>query len=139
MSVSGGISQWNGTRWTVPDPYTSSSSFSGVSCPSSAFCTAVDQGGEALLWNGQAWSPPVRIEPGQPTATSSGTALTGVSCPTASFCVAVDNSGGVLEWTDATWTRADVDGTEQLAAVSCPTATSCVVVDQKGDALVGNP
>ncbi len=139
MSVSGGISQWNGSQWTQPNPFTSTSSLSGVSCASATFCTAVDQSGQALQWNGQAWSTAVRIETGPATATSSGPALTGVSCPTATFCAAVDNSGGVLEWSNGTWTRTDVDGSEALSAVSCPTASYCVAVDQHGDVLVGRP
>jgi hypothetical protein len=123
----------------MPNPYTSTSSFSGVSCPSISFCTAVDQTGEVLQWNGQAWSAAQRIEPAPASATVDSVGLTGVSCPTASYCAAVDSSGGVLQWSNGTWNRADVDGSQKLNAVSCPTASFCIAVDQAGNAIIGQP
>jgi hypothetical protein len=137
VSASGGLSQWNGDQWTMPNPYGSASPFTGVSCPNVSFCVAVDAGGEALQWNGLSWSAPVRIEPGQASATTIGVTLTGVSCPTATFCVAVDDSGGVLQWSNNTWTRTDVDGSHHLTSISCPSSDLCVAVDQSGDVIVG--
>ena len=139
VSVSGGISQWDGGRWSTPDPLTSTSAYSGVSCPATTFCTAVDQGGEALQWDGRAWSAATRIEPGAVSATSSGVALTGVSCPTSTFCAAVDAGGGVLQWSNGAWTRDDADGSVALEAISCPTTDLCVAVDQEGRVLLGRP
>jgi hypothetical protein len=139
MSASGGLSQWDGSQWTMPNPYASASPFTGVSCPTTSFCVAVDGAGEALQWNGTTWSAPVRIEPGQASATTIGVALAAVSCPTTSFCLAVDDSGGALEWTDNAWTRTVVDGNHKLTSVSCPAPTLCVAVDASGDAIVGKP
>ena len=108
-----------------------------MSCPTTASCTAVDQGGQALTWNGQAWGPAVRIEPGSVSADASGVPLTGVSCPTVRFCVAVDGGGGVLQSSGGAWARTSVDGSRPVNAVSCPTATFCVAVDQDGRAVIG--
>ena len=123
----------------MPDPEGSSAPFTGVSCVTPSFCVSVNGGGDALDWNGLAWSAPVRIEPGPAPTTTIGVAPTGVSCPTTSFCVAVDGSGGVLEWSNGTWSRTDVDGSHVLASVSCPTASFCVAVDHSGDVIVGKP
>ncbi len=140
MSSSGGLSRWNGTQWTTPDTFGATSSFTGVSCPTASFCVAVDDLGEALQWNGQAWSAPIRIEPPQPSTAVLGTALTSVSCPTASFCVAVDDAGGILQWSaGGTWSRIDADDGHPLSAVSCATAFFCVAADQEGNFLVGRP
>lgn len=139
MSTSGGISHWDGQRWSVPNPHGVSSSFTGISCPTTTFCAAVDQRGEVLSFNGQGWSAPTRIEPGQASATAIGISPTAVSCPTASRCVAVDDHGGALEWSGGSWTRAVVDPGQPLTAVSCPTASFCVAVDHRGDALVARP
>jgi hypothetical protein len=137
MSVSGGISQWDGGQWTQPNPYGDSSSFVGVSCPTTSFCTAVDASGGALQWNGLTWSAPVRIEPGPAPTTTLGVAPTAVSCPSATYCAATDASGGVLQWTGATWSRADVDPGHSLTSISCPTPSICVAVDHSGRAFVG--
>jgi len=139
MSTSGGISQWNGAQWSTPDPYGATSSFTGVSCPTASFCTAVEQAGSALQWNGAIWSAPVRIEPGPAPTTSIGVAPTAVSCPTASYCAATDAAGGILQWNAGVWTRADVDGGRTLTSISCPTPTLCVAVDRSGNAVVGRP
>jgi hypothetical protein len=60
-----------------------------VSCPTALFCTVVDNAGQALTWNGHAWTAPRLIDP-------DGGSLTAVSCPTAWSCTAVDFAGRVL-------------------------------------------
>jgi hypothetical protein len=116
-----------------------------VSCPSSAFCAAVDSSGNLVTSTRPTkgvWNSPVKIEP----ATDGG--LTGISCPTAALCVAVDQSGNVLTSTNPTggakaWSKpARIDSTvgsgggyAGLAAISCPSAKLCVAVD---NAAAGN-
>ena len=134
-----GISIWDGTHWTVPATFPGAFSFTGVSCPSMRFCTAVDNTGNALQWNGSRWSAAVRIEPGRQSATTLGPGLTAVSCPTASFCVAVDTSGAVLQWRDGIWSRTYKDGKPPLTAVSCPDDSFCVATARSGAVLVGRP
>ena len=108
--LSGGISQWDGSSWSQPDSYAATGSFTAVSCPTTAFCTATIDSGDVMTLTGQTWGTPVRIEPGQPSATSVGPYPTGVSCPTPTYCVAVDTAGAVLQWSGTTWTRTPADG-----------------------------
>jgi hypothetical protein len=64
-----------------------------VSCPTAAFCAAVDDLGEALTFDGSRWSPPAEID-SSPAGGSGG--LTSISCPTAKFCQAVDAAGSAV-------------------------------------------
>ncbi len=68
----------------------------GVSCPTTTLCVAVDSTGQVFhsikpLDGASAWSKPSRVD----TATQAGGAyagFSGISCPTAKLCVAVDNA-----------------------------------------------
>jgi len=139
MSVSGGISQWNGQTWTQPASFGTTSSFSGVSCPTVSFCSAVDQGGQALQWNGLHWSAPSPIEAASDSATALGVEPTGVSCPATTVCVAVDNAGGAVQWLAGSRSRTVIDPGGQLSSISCPTPSFCVAVDKAGRVLTGRP
>ncbi len=132
VSSSGGLSFWDGGSWTTPQTYGVPTSFTGVSCPTSSFCTAVDELGQALVWNGQSWSAPVAVAP-------AGSSLTGISCPATTYCVAVDSHGGIHQWHSGTWTSTGTGSSVAFAGVSCPTATFCVAVDHSGDVVVGRP
>ena len=59
----------------------------GVSCPATTVCVAVDNAGGAVQWLAGSRSRTV-IDPGGQ--------LSSISCPTPSFCVAVDKAGRVL-------------------------------------------
>jgi hypothetical protein len=135
VSVSGGVSQWDGEQWTQPNPYSGTSNFTGVSCPSTSFCAAVDLTGQVLQWNGQTWSAGATIAPASAGAAESP-GLTGVSCPTATYCAAVDSTGGVEQWSNGTWTRSDIDGGRKLTGIACPTPSFCVAVDEAGNVVV---
>jgi hypothetical protein len=137
--VSGGISQWNGSSWTQPDSYAATGSFTSVSCPSTVFCVAALDTGDVMFLDGQVWGAPVRVEPGQASATSVGPYPTGVSCPSTAYCAAVDGNGAVLQWTGSTWSYETVDPGRHLTAVSCPTTTFCAAVDSAGAVLFGRP
>ncbi len=68
-----------------------------VSCPTATSCIAVDNGGDALVWNGAGnsgtdWSS-TSIDPGND--------ISSVSCPSTSFCGAVDDDGNALIYTGA--------------------------------------
>ncbi len=139
VSVSGGISQWDGSSWTQPDSYAATGSFTSVTCPTSSFCAAAISSGDVMLLNGQTWGTPVRIESGQPSATSVGPSPTGISCASSTYCAAVDSAGDVLQWSGTTWSSIDADPGHHLTAISCPTATFCAAVDSAGDVLLGHP
>jgi hypothetical protein len=67
-------------------------SVTGVSCPTTTFCVAVDDQGGVLQWAG-----------GRVTRTDvdAGRHLTSISCPSTSLCVAVDQTGRVVIGTPA--------------------------------------
>jgi hypothetical protein len=97
-----------------------------VSCPSASFCAAVDDAGNALIWNGKSWSSPTSIDPYNPT-TGLGGDLLSVSCASASFCAAVDNSGRALTWNGTAWSSPQsIDTGSFLDSVSCASASFCV-------------
>ena len=99
-----------------------------VSCPSSAFCLAVDADGNAVysINAGSSWTKVTGID-----ATNH---LTGVACPTSSFCVAVDQSGRILASatpTSAAWAPTPVNA-GSLTGVSCSSGAMCVAVNAAG-------
>src|SRR5450755_4321217 len=74
-------------------------SLSGVSCPSTSLCVAVDGFGNAVISTDPTaatptWSPRANIDGTNP--------LSGVSCPSTSLCVAVDGFGNAVISTDPT-------------------------------------
>ena len=127
-------------------PTGDSQPITGVSCPSSALCTAIDASGNVLTA-----SDPTGYEAAWKIAHVDGTPLSAVSCPSASLCVAVDYYGGnVLTSTDPTggataWRSAQVDpptGPDgpNMTAISCPSTSLCVVVDNSGNVVTStNP
>lgn len=72
-------------RLIATDAGKSGVSATSVSCPSSLFCVAVDETGDALTYNGSSGTAPAPIY--------SAEGLASVSCPSASFCAAVDSRG----------------------------------------------
>ena len=89
--TSGGAWISNGGPWsemTVNDPV---AVLAAVSCWTQSFCVAVDTAGNALIYNGDVWSAPAKIDDqGSPTS---------VSCAPATLtCTAVDGGGNVLTY-----------------------------------------
>jgi hypothetical protein len=84
---------WNGTAFSAPSSIatepplsgTNASGLTGVSCPTTTFCAAVDSIGRVFTFNGLKWNAGTLID--------NGHALTAVSCPTSTSCVAVDRQG----------------------------------------------
>jgi hypothetical protein len=110
-------------------PFAYPAEVSGVSCPSTGLCVAVDGVGDVL----------VSTDPTGGTGAWARTKVTegfdGVSCPSTELCVAVGNgviatsadpAGGTGAWTVASVSR-------HLKAVSCASASLCVATDGHGD------
>src|SRR5581483_11800163 len=120
-----------GTTWSTPT-IVGASNLQAVSCPSAAFCVAVDTAGNAYTFNATAWSAanPIDTVNGQ----ISGGALDSVSCPASSFCAAIDGRENVLTFDGSTWTApASLEpGTVSRPGVSCPSPSACVAVDGAG-------
>ncbi|HXQ61388.1 MAG TPA: IPT/TIG domain-containing protein [Acidimicrobiales bacterium] len=82
---------YNGTSWSSSYHFDADAPTS-VACATASSCMAVDNGGNALVWDGAGntgsdWSS---------TSIDAGNALNAVSCPTATFCVAVDDAGNAV-------------------------------------------
>lgn len=119
----------------------SGASLTGVSCPTSTLCVAVDNQGDVMSTTrpgagAKYWSKPLRIDPtaadGSTTAIDGYSGIAAISCPTATLCVAVDNSGQVITSTDPTgaasaWTVTAITGAPVLTSVSCYSAALCVL------------
>jgi hypothetical protein len=134
----------NGKEWaiqTTPNP-TTSSYFTGVSCPSSIACEAVgsDETGSIAMaegWNGTEWT--TQTVPAGPA----GEAFhpSDVSCSSSTNCVLVGqytpgSAGAVLDrWNGTEWSRetpAKPEGAENMAlrGVSCTSSTACTAVGE---------
>ncbi len=105
--------------WSAP-VHIAGSGLNGVSCPSTSFCVAVGEGGQAFAYNGSSWS--------------SGTAIDGTddlraSCPSTSFCAAVGEGGHVLTFNGTAWSAPTLlSQPVVLRGVSCPTTSFCMAV-----------
>ncbi len=137
VAAEGGPSVWNGHTWTQPTDVDTQGQLNSVSCANATFCVAVDSNGNALTWNGTAFSAPVRVAIEPPLSGTDSSGLTGVSCPTATFCRAVDSIGRVFAFDGTTWTTGTlIDNGNALTSISCPTARYCAAVDRAGNAFV---
>ncbi len=126
---------WSSGVQVVPKPnstngWSKEPALTSVSCPSTGFCVAVDNGqngtaneGDAYTWDGTSWSAPSPID----TQNGGGSQLNGVSCTSTSFCVAVGNAGEVLSYNGTTWSSPQVvDDQSPLSEISCASTTLCV-------------
>lgn len=154
------VERWDGSAWTLsaaPTPTGSPvSRLQGVSCTTSAACTAVGDyknsdgtGFTALAerWDGAAWV----IQPTRNPNSLTSTGLSGVSCSSASACIAVGgqsigSQGSFVvtfdtlaeRWDGSAWTilttpnPAGATGGSGLSRVSCTSSTACIAVGDYG-------
>lgn len=99
-----------------------------VSCPTSGFCAAVDNAGDAVLFQHGNWGAPAGIN---------GTAvLSSVSCLSSASCVAVSLNGSAFVYSGGSWSSTgDIDSGNGIATVSCPSSTFCMAGDNAGNVL----
>lgn len=104
------------------DPYNdSTAALEAVSCPSSSFCMAVDNFGNAIASNGSTWSSLQGIDQHP---------FFSVSCASSSFCVALDTFGNALTYNGETWSSpVSVDSGIDYFSISCPSSSFCMVVE----------
>jgi hypothetical protein len=105
-----------------------------VSCPSSRFCMAVDDEGNAIAFDGQSWSKPSPLHV---------LGMTTVSCASADFCVAGAINNSVLVLRSGTWSKPmkldvahgglqDNFGNSGVTTVSCPDPSFCMAGNVRG-------
>jgi hypothetical protein len=133
-------SVYDGTGWTLSadiDPNISAdqgTNLSSVSCPSTTFCAAVDDQGNALTYNGTAWSAPVDLNGGDDSY------LSAVSCPSVTFCLAVGTTFSAAGESSATFSYDGPSWSSLSGALpdgrgmSCVSASFCVVAGLAGEA-----
>ena len=101
-----------------------------VSCASASFCMALDDGGEAFVFNGSGWGPAVAIDDADMPGNLGGD----LSCPTSGFCMAVLNNGKAVAYEAGSWSQPVVVASREvgpnlyLGAVSCTSASFCVAI-----------
>jgi hypothetical protein len=113
-----------------------SASLTGVACPSTSQCTAVDIRGRELTFNPRRPAKPH----GRKIDGSSG--LPALACPSRSQCTAVDNHG--LEMTfdplsPAMTSVARIDGRTSLSSLACPSSVQCTALDGDGREVTFDP
>lgn len=131
--------------WSAPLSISAGHVISGVSCPTTSLCVAVDDAGNILT----STDPSAKSASTWTSRTSSVSSLSDISCASPTLCVAVDSNGDVVTSTNPTgasaaWTAAHVDGPAVngpfMAGVSCPAPNLCVAVDSAGTvATSSNP
>ena len=106
-------------------------SISGVSCPTTTWCQAVDGAGNVITYSNGSWSSPKLVDNGADPE------FDGVSCPTTTFCMAVSYEDGYTVYNGSTWTpitETPVGIGGDFHAVSCSSASFCAAeVDNSGD------
>ena len=122
--ATGGLNvyQYTGGAWSHGTQLKHGGAFTSVSCASTTFCLAVDNGGSAYSFTRGSWSAPVSV--------ATGTDLQGVSCASADFCAAIGTGATAYIDQGGTWTSAQLVGASgkpaNLTAVSCPAVGHCV-------------
>ena len=86
-SIEGDITTFDGIGWSKPANLDSNGWLTGISCPSSEFCAAVDFT-SSLTFDGTSWSAPVKFD--------ENNILTSLSCSSEAFCAAVDGTGRAM-------------------------------------------
>jgi hypothetical protein len=110
----------------------------GVACPSTSQCTAVDIAGQQVTFD--------PASPGSPTPTTidANTYLWSVACPSTSQCAAVDDYESGHEVTfdpssPGSPTPTANNGGVGMYSVACPSASQCTAVDNLGHEVTFDP
>ena len=118
-----------------------------IDCPTTTFCAAVTDRGQALEWDGQRWQPGTALtslDAAYAAQSRLRSTLSAVSCTSPVFCVAVDPTGVAYTYDGSGWSKgttmdpgATTTGDEVgVNAVSCASPVFCVAVDDNGYAVV---
>ena len=119
--------QWSDWSGPADSDNSTPEDLRSVSCVSTSFCVAIDSQGDAVTYNGSAWSAPALIFYEDP--------LDQVSCVSSTFCVASDYDGSVFTYNGTSWSGPDDIGGGFVLFVSCASTTLCVAVAGDGGGL----
>jgi hypothetical protein len=103
----------------------SSASVTGISCPTSTWCMAVDGRGYVHEFVDGKWSAGQLVDHGGLNGEGAGE-WNGVSCPTTRWCMAVSKDDGYSLYSNGSWSRPTlVKGFGSLTGVSCTSSYFC--------------
>jgi uncharacterized repeat protein (TIGR01451 family) len=123
--------QWSDWSGPVGSDNSTPENLISVSCVSTSFCMGVDRGGDAVTYNGSAWSARSLVFAGFPGYF--GAELRQVSCVSTTFCVASDDDGSVFIYNGVSWSPPDpVTNSPFNMGVSCASTTFCVAIGEDG-------
>ena len=122
-SPDGALLTWSDGTWSGLQAVSGLGTAPYVSCSSSTFCVAVDNKGQATMYNGTTWSTPTVID------TAARNALVAISCTPSDFCMAVDQSGNAVIYDGTSWQTPQSVASVSLLAVSCASSSLCAAVD----------
>ena len=115
--------------WSNPVRFDDDGQPQSVSCPTTAFCVAVDSNGTVFARRNGAWQAGVNLFG---TGGFAGS-FNSVSCTSATFCAAVSGTRAFI-FNGSTWTAGtDIESISNpdLISVSCVSSTFCVAADQQ--------
>lgn len=126
---SSGFTAWHAFEQVLTPP-----AVTGIACPASTLCVAVDGLGNAVTSSSPFGGPAAW------TANKVAPGFSGIDCPSAALCVG-RFGGSVIVSTDpaggpAAWSAPAVIDTAQITQVACaPSSPTCVAVDNAGSVL----
>jgi hypothetical protein len=130
-SVEGASYTLTGGQWSQPSTVNLNPTGSttppppqNLSCTSTSFCGAINNSGDAYIWQNGSWLGPQSL--------TSGNNLTNVSCVGSNFCVATDNTGHAYIWQNGKWGGATAIAGSASAvsdsALSCASTNFCMYI-----------
>lgn len=102
-----------GSNWSTPRTIDADGDLDALSCPSLAFCMAVDTYGNVVQLTGGTWSSPAKVVPTPTEYAGDGTSL---SCSTDQFCMVLTGDGDYT-------TYQGTDPNASVATTTLPTVT----------------
>ncbi|WP_076263601.1 hypothetical protein [Intrasporangium flavum] len=108
-----------GSTWTAARSFDPTSQWvNDVSCPSATFCLATDRLGNAVRWNGAAWTGMTRL----------GTQPSEVECLSTTWCMVLDSQQGTYRlWTGSWGPAVTFDLVNWWPHLTCGSTTTCFV------------
>ena len=142
-----GAAQAVSFSWSAPYGLdrTGGEGLSGVACPSSTQCTAVDSNGGEVTFDPTSSTPTstVHTVDSNPGGRGGGQDLNGVACPSSTQCTAVGGNGGEVTFDPTSSTPNStlhtVDSGQFLHGVACPSSTQCTAVGGNGGEVTFDP
>jgi len=103
----------------------------GISCPKTAWCMAVDEAGDIIHYSDGTWSPPRQVDRGSKANGDAGDgSWYGVSCPSTSWCMAVSYEDGYSIYKNGSWSTPTITGGDGAGTgVSCTSSKFCAVAE----------